>query len=134
MLITTFPCFSIRGAAPGYNKDDTHEWTMHWGMTLASSKDMIYALIQVETDAPVEPSPRETTLGRFNLKRQLEAVKILLNELPVVNQSMVLVWGWGEGGYLALQAMAEMLEPPIRCGIAVAPLTSWTHVSKCRIH
>jgi len=46
-----------------------------------------------------------------------------------VDQEHIAVWGWSYGGFAAAMILSQDKEV-FRCGISVAPITSWTHYGK----
>lgn len=54
----------------------------------------------------------------------------LVKRLPFIDEDNMGVWGWGYGGYVAIQLLAKDQEGEgekrlFKCGIAVAPITKW---------
>lgn len=47
-----------------------------------------------------------------------------------IESSKVAIWGWNYGGYVAAMSLAMDVENVFKCGIAVAPITSWLHYRK----
>lgn len=64
-------------------------------------------------------------LGVKEAKDQVETA-IYLGKLPYIDASRIAIWGWSYGGFNTLMSMSEG-RPVFKCGIAVAPPTSWRY-------
>ena len=64
-------------------------------------------------------------LGQLEAHDQVEAA-LWLGRLPYVDKDRIAIWGWSFGGFNTLMAMSEG-RPVFRCGIAIAPPTSWRY-------
>ncbi|MCF0160834.1 MAG: DPP IV N-terminal domain-containing protein, partial [Bacteroidaceae bacterium] len=64
-------------------------------------------------------------LGVKEAKDQVEAA-IYLGSLPYVDKGNIAIWGWSYGGFNTLMSMSEG-RPVFKCGVAVAPPTSWRY-------
>ncbi len=63
-------------------------------------------------------------LGRQEALDQVAAAQWLARQ-PWVDGSRIGIWGWSFGGFNTLMAMSSGSDPVFRCGIAIAPPTSW---------
>ena len=64
-------------------------------------------------------------LGQLEAHDQVEAA-LWLQQQPYVDKDRIAIWGWSFGGFNTLMAMSEG-RPVFRCGIAIAPPTSWRY-------
>lgn len=64
-------------------------------------------------------------LGVKESKDQVEAA-IYLGTLPYIDKNNIAIWGWSYGGFNTLMSMSEG-RPVFKCGVAVAPPTSWRY-------
>ena len=64
-------------------------------------------------------------LGQLEAHDQVEAA-LWLGRQPYVDKERIAIWGWSFGGFNTLMAMSEGRQV-FRCGIAIAPPTSWRY-------
>ena len=64
-------------------------------------------------------------LGQLEARDQVETA-LWLQRQPFVDPARIAIWGWSFGGFNTLMAMSEG-RPAFRCGIAIAPPTSWRY-------
>ena len=64
-------------------------------------------------------------LGQLESHDQVEAA-LWLGRQPWVDRERIAIWGWSFGGFNTLMAMSEGRQV-FRCGIAIAPPTSWRY-------
>ena len=64
-------------------------------------------------------------LGQKEAFDQVEAA-LWLSQQPYVDSTRIAIWGWSYGGFNTLMSMSEG-RPVFRCGIAIAPPTSWRY-------
>lgn len=62
-------------------------------------------------------------IGNKEAKDQVETA-LYLGTLPYVDKNNIAIWGWSYGGFNTLMSMSEG-RPVFKCGVAVAPPTSW---------
>jgi dipeptidyl-peptidase-4 len=62
-------------------------------------------------------------LGELEARDQVETA-LWLAQQPYVDKGRIAIWGWSYGGWNTLMSMSEG-RPVFRCGIAIAPPTSW---------
>lgn len=65
------------------------------------------------------------TLGQKESSDQVEAA-LYLGSLPYVDKERIGIWGWSYGGFNTLMSLSEGRKA-FRCGVAVAPPTSWRY-------
>lgn len=64
-------------------------------------------------------------LGELEARDQVEAA-LWLGQQPFVDKERIAIWGWSFGGFNTLMSMSEGRDV-FRCGIAIAPPTSWRY-------
>ena len=64
-------------------------------------------------------------LGLLEARDQVETA-LWLGQQPYVDKERIAIWGWSYGGFNTLMSMSEGREV-FRCGIAIAPPTSWRY-------
>lgn len=64
-------------------------------------------------------------LGYLEARDQVETA-LYLGSLPYVDKERIAIWGWSYGGWNTLMSMSEG-RPVFRCGVAVAPVTSYRY-------
>lgn len=64
-------------------------------------------------------------LGELEARDQVETA-IWLGQQSYVAKERIAIWGWSFGGWNTLMSMSEG-RPVFRCGIAIAPPTSWRY-------
>ncbi len=64
-------------------------------------------------------------LGQLESRDQVEAA-LWLGRQSYVDSSRIAIWGWSFGGFNTLMSMSDG-RPVFRCGIAIAPPTSWRY-------
>ena len=64
-------------------------------------------------------------LGQLEARDQVETA-LWLGQQPYVDKDRIAIWGWSYGGFNTLMSMSEG-RAVFRCGIAIAPPTSWRY-------
>ena len=64
-------------------------------------------------------------IGNKEAKDQVETA-LYLGTLPYIDKENIAIWGWSYGGFNTLMSMSEG-RPVFKCGVAVAPPTSWRY-------
>lgn len=64
-------------------------------------------------------------LGELEARDQVETA-LWLGQQSYVDKQRIGIWGWSYGGWNTLMSMSEG-RPAFRCGIAIAPPTSWRY-------
>lgn len=64
-------------------------------------------------------------LGTFEMEDQIAVAKKLTDRFKFIDSSRVGIWGWSYGGYATAMTLAKDTEKVFKCGISVAPVTSW---------
>ncbi|KAL7632657.1 UNVERIFIED_CONTAM: hypothetical protein RMT77_017036 [Armadillidium vulgare] len=105
-------------------------FSINWGDYLASEKDIIYASIDgrgsgFSGDKKLHALYRG--LGTAEVEDQISVARALQKSFPAIDSSRTAIWGWSYGGYVTALVMARDTENVFKCGISVAPVTSWLY-------
>ncbi|XP_063230556.1 inactive dipeptidyl peptidase 10-like [Bacillus rossius redtenbacheri] len=107
----------------------SERWGVDWGTYLASSRNFIVA----QVDGRGSGFQGERVLqqlhhrfGSVEVEDQIDVIKYLRDNLNFVDREKVAVWGWGYGGFASAMILAED-DDVFKCGVSVAPITSWAH-------
>ncbi|XP_070499034.1 venom dipeptidyl peptidase 4 [Chironomus tepperi] len=93
-----------------------------------TSKKMIYAEIdgrgtgQKGVDMMFSINNR---LGTYEMEDQIAVTKYLVDNFKFIDKERVSIWGWSYGGYATAMTLAKDTEKVFKCGVSVAPVTSW---------
>jgi len=66
-------------------------------------------------------------LGTVEVQDQIDVTKKLTEKYSFIDSSNVGIWGWSYGGFTTASALAHDKENVFKCGISVAPVTSWMY-------
>jgi dipeptidyl-peptidase-4 len=66
-------------------------------------------------------------LGASEIEDQIAVTKHLVNNLAYIDANKTAIWGWSYGGYATAMTLGKDNENVFKCGIAVAPVTSWLY-------
>lgn len=98
---------------------------MLWLQSMAQRGYLIFSLDYRGTSGRghIFEEPMHYHLGAAEMADEREGVRFL-QSLPYVDKDRIGIYGWGYGGFLALEGM---LHPPLlfRAGFAGAPVTDW---------
>lgn len=64
-------------------------------------------------------------LGTYEMEDQIAVTKYLIDQYKFIDPARISIWGWSYGGYATAMTLAKDTEKVFRCGVAVAPVTSW---------
>lgn len=53
--------------------------------------------------------------------------RYLQDNLNFIDKSRTAIWGWSYGGYATAMTLAKDKHNIFKCGISVAPVTSWIY-------
>lgn len=67
-------------------------------------------------------------LGTFEMEDQIRVTKDLITNYQFIDPERVSIWGWSYGGYATAMTLAKDTEKVFKCGVSVAPVTSWRYV------
>lgn len=69
-------------------------------------------------------------LGEFEVDDQFFVTKTIQKEFEYVDPQRIGIWGWSYGGYMTARTLARDSKQVFRCGISVAPVSSWLFYGK----
>ncbi|KXJ68756.1 hypothetical protein RP20_CCG001851 [Aedes albopictus] len=64
-------------------------------------------------------------LGTVEVKDQIAVTRHLQETYSFIDRDRTGIWGWVYGGYVTSMALGKDYERVFKCGISVAPITSW---------
>ncbi|XP_063707087.1 inactive dipeptidyl peptidase 10 [Culicoides brevitarsis] len=106
----------------------SEEFVVDWNWYLASSKGIICAEIDARGSGfqgqPIRSQIKDR-LGTFEIEDQLAVITYLSDTFQFIDQNKIGAYGWGYGGYTALNALAEDNSKVLQCAIAIAPIISF---------
>ncbi|XP_059485201.1 inactive dipeptidyl peptidase 10-like isoform X3 [Neocloeon triangulifer] len=124
----SFPLVLHVDAAPG-SQLVSERWGVEWGSYLASQRNFIVAEIDARGSGFQGDKLRHELyhkLGSVEIEDQIAVIKYLRDNLKYIDKEHLAVWGWSYGGFATAMILAQD-EEVFRCGISVAPITSWIH-------
>ncbi|XP_043288116.1 venom dipeptidyl peptidase 4-like [Venturia canescens] len=65
--------------------------------------------------------------GTVEIEDQIAVTKQLQSMFPWIDSKRTGIWGWSYGGFAAAMALATDNENIFKCGISVAPVSSWIY-------
>ena len=104
----------------------TDTWRKRFGHYLASQGYLVVCVDGRGTNARgrVWRNATYMELGVKEAEDQISAAKYL-KTLPYVDGDRMAICGWSYGGYETLMCLSKQQEMIWKCGIAIAPVTSW---------
>ncbi|CAM1307614.1 Uncharacterised protein g4646 [Pycnogonum litorale] len=108
----------------------TEKFVVDWAMYLASQRQFIYAYIDARGagyrgDRFVQEIHRK--IGTIDVEDQMVVARYLSRNLHFIDEEYIAIWGWSYGGYVTTMSMTAHRDDVFKCGIAVAPVTSWLY-------
>ncbi|XP_055640244.1 venom dipeptidyl peptidase 4 [Toxorhynchites rutilus septentrionalis] len=64
-------------------------------------------------------------LGTFEIEDQIAVTHYLQEKYSFIDRERTGIWGWSYGGYATSMTLEKDSEKVFKCGISVAPVTSW---------
>uniref|UniRef100_A0A6A7G5S2 Venom dipeptidyl peptidase 4 n=3 Tax=Hirondellea gigas TaxID=1518452 RepID=A0A6A7G5S2_9CRUS len=101
-----------------------------WGDYLASEKGIIYTSIDGRGSGYAGDDILHALnrgLGTGEVDDQIAVSAALQKSFPAIDSDRTAIWGWSYGGYVTAAAMARDSRNVFKCGISVAPVTSWIY-------
>ncbi|CAG7819153.1 unnamed protein product [Allacma fusca] len=114
---------------PGSQKLD-RRFGINWGTSLTLSRDVIYASIDGRGSGRQSDDllfQLYLKLGTVEIEDQIAGAKWLIqnNVDDIIDANRTAIWGWSYGGYSTAMVMGTDKQGIYKCGISVAPVTSW---------
>ncbi|ODM94098.1 Venom dipeptidyl peptidase 4 [Orchesella cincta] len=119
---------SVYGGPGSQNLHQTY--AINWEMSLVSGKNIIFGSIDGRGTAKQSTDHLFTlhrNLGTVEVEDQIAVAKWLTENEPLIDASKTSIWGWSYGGYVTAKVMQTDKENVFKCGISVAPVTSWLY-------
>ncbi|OAD60840.1 Venom dipeptidyl peptidase 4 [Eufriesea mexicana] len=66
-------------------------------------------------------------LGTVEIEDQITVTRMLQQKFPWIDQNRTAIWGWSYGGFSTAMVLATDKESVFKCGVSVAPVTSWIY-------
>ncbi|XP_046999647.1 venom dipeptidyl peptidase 4-like [Schistocerca americana] len=66
-------------------------------------------------------------LGDLEIQDQINVTRQLKQKYPYIDGSRTAIWGWSYGGYATAMTLAKDNDSVFRCGVSVAPVSSWIY-------
>jgi len=101
-----------------------------WATSLVTDKKVIYGYIDGRGSAGQSQEVLHALykgLGTLEIQDQIDATNWLIADKKFIDPERVGIWGWSYGGYATSMVLANDTENVFKCGIAVAPVTSWLY-------
>ncbi|XP_058447829.1 venom dipeptidyl peptidase 4 [Malaya genurostris] len=64
-------------------------------------------------------------LGSYEVEDQIHVTQYLQANYNFIDRNRTGIWGWSYGGYVTSMTLEKDTEQTFKCGISVAPVTSW---------
>ncbi|CAL8095347.1 unnamed protein product [Orchesella dallaii] len=119
---------SVYGGPGSQNLHQTYGIT--WETSLVSNRNIIFGNIDGRGTGKQSTEHLFTlhrNLGTVEVEDQIAAVKWLVEHESLIDPNNTSIWGWSYGGYVTAKVMQTDTENIFKCGISVAPVTSWLY-------
>ncbi|XP_067001465.2 venom dipeptidyl peptidase 4 isoform X2 [Anabrus simplex] len=126
---TKYPTIVYVYAGPG-SQQITDGFTLGFGAYVVTNRSYIYALIDGRGSAYKGDEMMfdvYENLGMHEVDDQIFVTRKLQEMYPFIDSSRTGIWGWSYGGYATAMTLARDKEGVFKCGISVAPVTSWIY-------
>uniref|UniRef100_A0A1A9WX87 Venom dipeptidyl peptidase 4 n=1 Tax=Glossina brevipalpis TaxID=37001 RepID=A0A1A9WX87_9MUSC len=108
----------------------TNSFTVGFEAYLTTKREVIYAQIDGRGTGNKGKKLLHSVnnhLGEYEVADQIHVTKYLQQELPYIDAENTGIWGWSYGGYLTARTLANDTQGVYKCGVSVAPVTSWLY-------
>ncbi|XP_045623531.1 venom dipeptidyl peptidase 4 isoform X2 [Procambarus clarkii] len=106
------------------------KFKIDWGDYLASERGIIYTSIDGRGSGYSGDKLLHALyygLGTGEVDDQLAVTAALQKSFPFIDSSRTAIWGWSYGGYVTASVLSKDVNNIFKCGISVAPVTSWIY-------
>lgn len=122
-------------AGPG-SQQIADAFQLGWGAYLATNRRYVYVLVDgrgsaCKGDATLFAVNRR--LGSVEIQDQIDVARALKDKYPFIDADRTAIWGWSYGGYATAMALASDADDVFKCGVSVAPVTSWIYYGKAPV-
>ena len=66
-------------------------------------------------------------IGTVEIEDQITVTRVLQKTYPWIDANRTAIWGWSYGGFATAMVLATDKDSVFKCGISVAPVTSWIY-------
>ncbi|XP_076054020.1 venom dipeptidyl peptidase 4-like isoform X3 [Oratosquilla oratoria] len=125
----TYPMLVYVYGGPG-SQLVSDRFKIDWGDYLSSSRGIIYTSIDGRGSGYAGDKILHTLnngLGTNEVTDQLDVTAKLQRSFPSIDKTRTAIWGWSYGGYVTAAALSRDFNNVFKCGISVAPVTSWIY-------
>nr|XP_003707763.1 PREDICTED: venom dipeptidyl peptidase 4 isoform X1 [Megachile rotundata] len=108
----------------------TDEFSYGFESYMAANRNVIYGYIDGRGSANKGTSSLYTiyrNLGTVEIEDQIATTEEMLRRFPWIDRNRTAIWGWSYGGYATSMVLATDKQSVFKCGISVAPVTSWIY-------
>lgn len=125
--------YTIRDTSPG-SQLVSEKFEVDWNWYLCSHRSMIVAQIDARGSGfqgELLKSQIKNKLGTVEIEDQLGVLTYLRDNLKFIDPTRICAYGWGYGGYAASMTLAQDSQRVLHCSMAINPIVSFAHHSKC---
>lgn len=119
-----YPVILIQYSGPGSQRV-LNRWRKRWGTYLATQGYIVVDADGRGTACRGRKWCNETymNLGQKEAEDQISVARYMARQ-PYADASRIAMIGWSYGGFQTIRTMSEP-DSPLKCGIAIAPVTDW---------
>lgn len=119
-----YPVILIQYSGPGSQRV-LNRWRKRWGTYLATQGYIVVDADGRGTACRGRKWCNETymALGQKEAEDQISVARYMGSQ-PYADASRIAMVGWSYGGFQTIRTMSEA-DSPLKCGIAIAPVTDW---------
>ena len=119
-----YPVILIQYSGPGSQRV-LNRWRKRWGTYLATQGYIVVDADGRGTACRGRQWCNETymNLGQKEAEDQISVARYMARQ-PYADASRIAMIGWSYGGFQTIRTMSEP-DSPLKCGIAIAPVTDW---------
>ncbi|XP_028039799.1 venom dipeptidyl peptidase 4-like [Bombyx mandarina] len=117
-------------AGPGTTRVRDNYDLEYYNSYLATNRSIIVASIDVRGSGVMGVEAMHAVnraLGTVEISDTLDTIKSLTSLYSFIDPDRIGVWGWSYGGYATTMMLIQDQRNIVKCGAAVAPVTSWLY-------